>query len=166
MSVNGNDFASIVVGMADLKVTKSPGVLTTIGLGSCIGVALYDPVAKIAGLAHIMLPQATTPHVSNPGKFADTAIEKLVYDMGLLGAKPGNIVAKIAGGAQMFNFDSTNEVLRVGDRNVTAVKEELQKQCIPLIAEETGDTFGRTMEFYSESGKIIIKSIGQSNRLL
>jgi chemotaxis protein CheD len=157
----------IVVGMADLRAVKAPGVLTTLGLGSCIGIALYDPIKKIAGLAHIMLPDSTAIHNnSNHAKFADTAIAKLIGQMELLGASKRNMRAKIAGGAQMFAFNASNENLRVGDRNVEATKKELGKHGIPLIASETGASFGRTVELYAEDGKFLIKAIGQGIRTL
>jgi len=157
----------IVVGMADLKATKAPGVLTTLGLGSCIGIALYDPKAKVAGLAHIMLPDSTAIHNnSNTAKFADTAIVELIKQMERLGASKISMKAKIAGGAQMFAFNATNDNLRVGDRNTEATKKMLMKCGIPLIASETGANFGRTVELYSEDGKFLIKAIGQGIRTL
>ncbi|MCL1846173.1 MAG: chemotaxis protein CheD [Defluviitaleaceae bacterium] len=157
----------IVVGMADLNVTKAPGVLTTLGLGSCIGIALYDARAKVAGLAHIMLPDSTAiQNNTNRAKFADTAVIALVAEMEKLGAKKINMKAKIAGGAQMFAFNATNENLRVGDRNVDATKIALAKMGIPLMASETGASFGRTVELYSEDGKFLIKAIGQGIRTL
>lgn len=157
----------IVVGMADLKACKSPGVLTTLGLGSCIGIAIYDKVAKVAGLAHIMLPDSKAIHNNaNKAKFADTAIVELIKDMEKLGAKKINMKAKIAGGAQMFAFNATNENLRVGDRNAEATKKVLQSCGIPLIASETGANFGRTVELYAETGKFLIKAIGQGIREL
>ncbi|MCL1844015.1 MAG: chemotaxis protein CheD [Defluviitaleaceae bacterium] len=157
----------IVVGMADLNVTKSPGILTTLGLGSCVGIALYDAQAKVAGLAHIMLPDSKAIHNNqNQAKFADTALIVLITKMERLGAKKRNIRAKIAGGAQMFAFNATNENLRVGDRNVEATKKVLQLQGISLVASETGDSFGRTVELYAEDGKFLIKAIGQGIRTL
>jgi chemotaxis protein CheD len=157
----------IVVGMADLRTCKSPGILTTLGLGSCIGIALYDPQAKVAGLAHIMLPDSKAIHNNqNQAKFADTAIVKLVADMEKLGAHKRNIKAKIAGGAQMFAFNATNENLRVGDRNVEATKKILGQMGIAIIAEETGANFGRTVELYADDGRFLIKAIGQGIRTL
>jgi len=157
----------IVVGMADLNVCRAPGVLTTLGLGSCVGIALYDPLSKIAGLAHIMLPDSKAIHNnSNKAKFADTALLKLVEDMERLGAKRRSMKAKIAGGAQMFAFNSTNDNLRVGDRNVEATKKALMLMGIPLLAQETGASFGRTVELYADDGKFLIKAIGQGIRTL
>ncbi len=151
----------IIVGMADLKATSYPGALTTLGLGSCVGIALYDPMSKVAGLAHCMLPDSTQiQNNSNVAKFVDTATVKLINDMIRLGAKRQNLKAKIAGGAQMFAFDSTNDSMRIGDRNVEATIKILRLLGIPLVAKETGANFGRTVELYSEDGRFVIKTIG------
>ena len=140
--------------MADLKVCRAPDNLTTIGLGSCIGIAIYDPVTKISGLAHIMLPDSTAiRNNSNIAKFADTGIKKLVDDMIRMGASKSRLRAKIAGGASAIN---------VGDRNAAASREMLKKLGIPLIAEDCGKNFGRTVEFYSENGDFLIKAVGKT----
>ena len=158
---------TINVGMADLKVTTSPNALTTIGLGSCIGIALYDQKAKVAGLAHIMLPNSKDAvSAVNPAKFADTAVDTLVREMVLIGANPRALSAKIAGGAQMFNFDAANDNLRVGDRNIEATKLVLRAHRIPIIGEETGATFGRSVTIYADDGRFVIKAIGQEVRTL
>ena len=158
---------TIIVGMADLNVTTAPGVLTTLGLGSCVGIALYDPHAKVAGLAHIMLPDSTKIHNNtNVAKFADTALVKLIRDMESTGAKKLRLQAKIAGGAQMFAINSTNESLRIGDRNVEATLRLLKENHIPLIAYEVGANYGRTVELYAEDGRLLVKTIGHGNRIL
>ncbi|MCL2203225.1 MAG: chemotaxis protein CheD [Defluviitaleaceae bacterium] len=152
----------IIVGMADLKVVKSPGSLTTLGLGSCVGIALYDAKEKIAGLAHIMLPDSKQiQNNSNVAKFADTAMAKLIKDMEKLGARRINMKAKIAGGAQMFAFNASNDNLRIGDRNIEACINLLKKNNIPLIAKETGENYGRTVELYADDGRFVIKSVGR-----
>jgi chemotaxis protein CheD len=151
----------IKVGMADLQSARHPCIITTLGLGSCVGVALYDSSKKIAGLAHIMLPSSTQARNNgNVAKFADTAIAKLVDDMIMLGASKANIVAKLAGGAQMFQFSNASEMMRIGLRNVAAVKEMLSQLRIPIIAEDTGGNYGRTIEINSENGALLIKTIG------
>ena len=151
----------IIVGMADLNAVKSPGALTTLGLGSCVGIALYDSLAKVAGLAHIMLPDSTQiQNHSNMAKFADTAMKILLQDMAKLGARQGNMKAKIAGGAQMFAFNSTQESMRIGDRNVEATIKLLKMYNIPLLARDTGLTYGRTVELYADDGRFVIKTIG------
>ncbi len=151
----------IKVGMADLKVAKFPDNLTTLGLGSCVGVCMYDPMQKIIGMAHIMLPSSTAVrNNTNRAKFADTAIDDLIKEMELLGAKRRNLVCKMAGGAQMFKFSSANETLKIGQRNAIAVKNKVNDLQIKIKADDTGGNFGRTIELYSESGKLIVKTIG------
>jgi chemotaxis protein CheD len=157
----------IIVGMADLNVTRSPGALTTLGLGSCVGIALYDASTKIAGLAHIMLPDSTQiQNHSNAAKFADTAMAKMLQEMAKIGARKNALKAKIAGGAQMFAFNSTNENMRIGDRNVEATLRLLRMYNIPLIARETGADFGRTVELYADDGRFVIKTVGHGNRVI
>lgn len=152
----------IKVGMADLKVCVSPDSVTTLGLGSCVGIALRDPITKIGGLAHIMLPDSTTiRNNSNVPKFADTGIEELVRQMTLRGANRNRLVAKIAGGAQMFGFGSASETVRVGERNVEATKKKLAQMKIPILAEDTGKNFGRTVIFYPETGDFVIRAVGK-----
>jgi len=160
--------AKIIVGMADLNVCKEPGgILTTLGLGSCVGIALYDPSTKVAGLAHIMLPDSTKlQNNTNIAKFADTAMVKLINDMAKIGANKAKLRAKIAGGAQMFAFNSKNEDMRIGDRNVEATLRLLKKFSIPLIAYEVGANYGRTVELFVDDGKFLIKTIGHGNRVL
>lgn len=157
----------IKVGMADLKSCKVPDVLTTLGLGSCVGTILYDPITKVSGLAHVMLPDSTQiKNNSNVAKFADTAIDKLIGDMVALGANQSRLVAKIAGGAQMFSFDSANEMMRIGERNAKATKSKLSALGIRLLAEDTGKNYGRTIEFSSETGDLLIKTIGKEPKTI
>ena len=116
----------IKVGMADLNICHSPDAITTLGLGSCVGIALYDKTTQIAGLAHIMLPDSTKVRQNqNRAKFADTGIDMLIQLLVKEGARKQALTAKIAGGAQMFAFSSNNDMLRVGQRNVEAVKAKL-----------------------------------------
>ena len=141
----------------------APDAITTLGLGSCVGVVLYDPNAKIAGLVHIMLPDSTKiKNNENSAKFADTGIEEMVKRVVAAGASRAALKSKIAGGAQMFAFSSENDVLRVGARNVEAVKDKLTQLNIPLVAEDTGNSYGRTIEFYPENSELLIKAVGKS----
>lgn len=158
---------TIKVGMADLKICISPDSVTTLGLGSCVGIAIRDPVTKIGGLAHIMLPDSK--EIRNNGnipKFADTGIAELVRQMVAAGANQGRMVAKIAGGAQMFAFQNKSEMVRIGDRNVEATKKKLAEMKIPVLAEETGDSYGRTVIFYPETGDFVIKSVGRDKKVI
>ena len=151
----------IKVGMADLKACNAPDNLTTIGLGSCIGIAMYDPVTKISGLAHIMLPDSTQiRNNSNIAKFADTGIQKLYDDMIAMGANKTRLVAKIAGGAMMF-AGGASPTINVGQRNAEASKAKLKELGVKLLAEDTGLNYGRTVEFYSETGDYLIKAVGK-----
>lgn len=151
----------IKVGMADMNTATTPGVLTTLGLGSCVGICLYDTTSKISGMVHIMLPSSQQiKNNSNLAKFADTGIVKLLEDMLKLGAKRNKIVSKIAGGSQMFSFNDASDIMRIGSRNVSASKETLKQLGIPLLAEDTGGNYGRTIELYSETGILLIKTIG------
>ena len=157
----------VKVGMADLKVCKEPDSLTTLGLGSCVGICLYDPVTKVSGMAHIMLPDSKQiSRDKNPAKYADTGINLLISQMVALGANKSRLKAKIAGGAQMFAFNGNSDMLRVGERNVEAVKKKLQAIGIRILAEDTGLNFGRTVEFYPETGDFVIKSVGKPVRTI
>jgi len=150
----------ITVGISDYNVAKNGDVLVTYALGSCVGICLYDAKTKVAGLSHIMLPSSVGFNYSSgqEGKFADTAIKRLLQLMVREGAVQSRITAKIAGGAQMFAGLSNSSLSNIGERNVAAVKAELMKLRIPIVAEDTGKDYGRTQYFYSEDGKMIIKS--------
>ena len=157
----------IRVGMADMKTCTAPDSLTTLGLGSCVGIVLYDINKKVAGMVHIMLPDSTKiMHNENKFKFADTGIQETLNHMIRRGAVKTQIKAKIAGGAQMFSFQSNNELLRVGDRNVEATKYILKNLGIPIVAEDTGESYGRTIEFYPETSELYIKSVGKTLKIL
>ena len=157
----------IKVGMADLNVCVSPDSITTLGLGSCVGIAVRDPVTKIGGLAHIMLPDSTAIRInSNIPKFADTGREELVKQVVAKGANRSRLVAKIAGGAQMFAFQTKNDMVRVGERNVEATKKKLAQLKIPILAEDTGKNYGRTVIFYPETGDFVIRAVGRSESVI
>lgn len=153
--------------MADLNICSSPDAITTLGLGSCVGIVLYDPVLKIAGLAHIMLPDSTQIRSNeNVAKFADTGIETLLRQLIQKGAQRSRMIAKIAGGAQMFAFSAENAMLSIGKKNVIATKKKLSELGIRIIAEDTGDSYGRTIEFYPETGQLLIKAVGKEQKII
>ena len=155
------------VGMADLKICKAPKALTTIGLGSCVGICLWDTSSGVGGLAHIMLPDSTKiRNNTNIYKFADSAIDEMIRQMVILGANSRRIKAKIAGGAQMFAFQSQSDLMSVGTSNVEAVKEKLRKEGIPLMAEDTGGSHGRTIVFYPQTGKLTIKAVDKPEMVI
>jgi chemotaxis protein CheD len=157
----------IKVGMADYKVGRASASLITYGLGSCIGIAIYDPVTKVGGLAHIMLPDSKQARSSeNPAKFADTAIPLMINDMIKLGASKLRLRAKIAGGAQMFTFSNLTDIMRIGERNAESVRIVLKALDISIIADDTGGNYGRTVELKLDSGGFRIKTIDKGEKEL
>jgi chemotaxis protein CheD len=150
----------IKIGMADLGVTKAPNRIRTSGLGSCVGVVLYDEMRKIAGMAHVMLPDSSLAKGSdfNVAKYADTAIPALIRQMEQAGAFVSGLIAKMAGGAQMFSFMTGNDTMRIGPRNVEACKTMLQQAGIRIVAEDTGGNCGRTIEMDAETGILHIRT--------
>ena len=157
----------IKVGMADLKVGRAPDTLTTLGLGSCIGLTLYDPVSKSGGLVHYMLPDSTKlKNNTNIAKFGDTGIRELLKQVLASGANQRRLVAKIAGGACMFEMSGLSSVGNVGARNAEAAKEILKELKIPLVAEDTGLNYGRTVELKCETGEYVIKAVGKQIKVI
>lgn len=157
----------ITVGIADLNIAQDPDVLATYALGSCVGICLYDPEIKLAGLAHIMLPMSSEASSSGTGNFrryADTGITELIQSMTLKGAVKARMTAKIAGGAQMFSTGSA--VFNIGERNVAAVKKMLGAYRIRIIAEDTGSNYGRTVFFHADTGVMEVKAASKPTLML
>jgi len=155
----------IRVGMADYKVGRAPASLISYGLGSCVGVTLYDSSTKVGGLLHIMLPDSTQARSNeNPAKFADTGIPLMLNEIIALGAVRSRVVAKIAGGSQMFKFANATDIMRVGERNAQAVKVALKDLNIRIIADDTGGNYGRTVELQLETGVYRIKTIDKGEK--
>ncbi|KIL47741.1 chemotaxis protein CheD [Jeotgalibacillus campisalis] len=148
----------IKVGIGDLKTVTAPSRISTAGLGSCVAVILYHPSLKTAGLIHIMLPDSSLSRTQsyNPGKFADTGIKELIERLGF---PPSRLRAKIAGGAQMFQYESFEDTMRIGPRNIDAVRIQLQLFQIPITGEDVGGCSGRTIEFDPSSCKLYIRTI-------
>ena len=157
----------VKVGMADLNICKSPDVITTLGLGSCIGLTLYDPVTKIGGMVHYMLPDSTqVRNNENIAKFADTGIDELLKKVIAAGASKQRLVAKIAGGAKMFETTGVSAIGNIGARNAEAAKQILKQKGIRLIAEDTGLNYGRTVELHCETGDFHIKAVGKQVKVI
>ena len=153
----------VKVGMADLNVVKTPDTIRTSGLGSCVGVILYDERAQVAGMAHVMLPDSSYARNDklNRAKYADTALEDLIDHVVAIGGIKKRLKAKMAGGAQMFNFSSSNEAMRIGPRNAESVKEQLKKFSVPVIYEDTGGGSGRTIEFNPATSVLEIRTVNK-----
>ncbi|GFN31871.1 chemotaxis protein CheD [Paenibacillus xylaniclasticus] len=152
---------TVKVGMADMNIATDGALIRTTGLGSCVGVTLYDSVAGIAGMAHIMLPSSEIAKESsfNVAKYADSAVPALIARMEEAGASVKRMVAKLAGGAQMFAFASQSDTMRIGPRNIESCKHALQLTSIPIRAEDTGANYGRTIEMDSRTGILTIRSV-------
>ena len=155
----------ITIGISDMRVAKEPDAFVTFALGSCIGICLYDTTLKVGGLGHIMLPNYP---VNNPNenkhRYADTCIPLMVQEMEKLGCSRRRIVAKIAGGAKMFDVVGDSNFGNIGQRNIVAVKSTLSGIQIPILAEDTGLNYGRTVYFYTENGAMLVKSFAKGNK--
>lgn len=158
----------VKVGIADLKTVKAPDTIRTSGLGSCVGCVIYDPVKKLAGMAHIMLPDSNLSRQRriNSYKYADTALDILLEELLKLGARKAMLKAKIAGGAQMFKFAPASDMMRIGPRNVEAVQAKLKMAGIPIVSSDVGGDCGRTIEFFPETGKLFIRTVNKGEKVI
>lgn len=158
----------IRVGISDLNTVSAPKTIRTSGLGSCVGVVIYDLSSKVAGMAHVMLPDSslTREKEINKYKYADTAIPILIDKVCALGARKYALKAKLAGGAQMFQFSPNSTMMRIGPRNIKAVQAQLVANRIPIIAEDIGGSNGRTIEFNPETGKLKIRTVNKGERYI
>ncbi|MEA2444013.1 MAG: chemotaxis protein CheD [Thermoleophilales bacterium] len=158
--------AEVMVRMGELAVSRTPGdVLVSIGLGSCIGLCLIDRRRHAVGLAHVMLPSGGPGEM--PGKFAPSAVPALVEELAKLGAVPRALEAVLVGGAQMFSFGNGGAgKLDVGARNEQAAREALAAARIPVIAEATGGSTGRTVRVAVDAPRVVVKEAGAGEREL
>ncbi len=154
--------SKVQVPLACYSLAKSPDVLASYGVGSCVVVALFDPKAKLAAMAHVMLPGRSEEEKSlPPAMYSDQAIEGMLEDLLHWGGVRERLVAKIAGGAQMFVFPSGPKENSPGQRNVDTIIEKLDREGIPLIGKDVGKNHGRSVEFYAESGRMLIRTISE-----
>jgi len=152
--------------MAELDFAQPPQTIRTSGLGSCVGIVLYDDRIQICGMAHIMLPSSSLcrERIPNPAKYADTAIPCLIEHLQKKGASKLSLKAKLAGGAQMFSFSTGSNLMRIGPRNVEAVLEQLSESNIPIVAKDVGGDSGRTIEFDPKSAMLHIRTVHQGTK--
>ena len=156
----------VVVGIADMKIIQGSGELVTYALGSCIGICLYDPAIKLAALVHIMLPLNMETGRKSPMKYADTGIRETLKQMESWGAKRIRIVAKIAGGAKMFEIPGGGSLGNIGQRNIESVHLNLKREGIRLLKEDVGGTVARTLRFDAATGHGYIHSYGKPESIL
>lgn len=149
----------VKVGMAQYKVAPAPAKMMTLALGSCVGIVLYDPVARIGALAHVMHPRRErVKNNINRAKFADTVIDLMLGRMTRKGAVKSRIQAKLFGGATMFaSVRGSRGVIQIGEENVMVARHELSRRRIPIVADATGGERGRTLVFDVADGSVSVR---------
>lgn len=157
------DSGIIMVGIGDCAIARSPAKIKTSGLGSCLGITLYDKREKIGGLLHTMLPNIKEARIKdNPAKFTDVGIEYLVDEIIKKGGSREKLEAKIVGGASMFE----NSHLNIGERNIRSAKDTLKRLGVSIVAEDTGKNYGRTIIFDTFTGDLFIKTILRGDKII
>ena len=152
--------------VADWAVAQGARTIATIGLGSCVAIVLHDPAAAVGGLAHVLLPDAAMSRDhDNRAKFPDTAVPLLVGEMRRLGAR-GALQAKIVGGASMFGALLPAGGTNMGERNVAATRRALQVAGIPIVADDTGGDYGRSVYLDVATGRVLVRSLRRGDRSL
>ena len=157
-------FDLINVGIADMGIDLAPNTLRTI-LGSCVGICIYDPDVKLGGLSHIMLPSSKKP-ANNIKKYAETAIPYMIDEMIKMGADRRRMIAKIAGGSTMFRHTENTLMGDIGKNNIVSTREILARLKIKIVSEDVGGDYGRTIDFYLETGELKIKTIGKEPKTI
>ena len=158
---------TIIAAMGEIQVSRDhSGVLACLGLGSCIGVCAYDPVSKVGGMAHVVLPNSGGKDTISPGKFADTAVPLLLQEMAKEGGARSRLVVKLVGGAQLALARGLESAFKTGERNLAEVKEALARENISVAATDTGGNVGRTVRLFLDTGKVIVKTAGGEGKEL
>jgi chemotaxis protein CheD len=160
--------AEVRVKVADYAVRRGGHVIATIGLGSCVAIALYDRDAQVGGLAHILLPnKSMSRETSNPAKFPESIVPVMIEEMRQLGSAPtARLSAKLVGGASMFAQLISGTGINVGERNVIATREVLAAAGIPILAEDTGLDYGRSVYFHLCDGRVEVRSLKRGDRVI
>ena len=156
----------LTVGIADMKMARDEGVLITYALGSCIGICLYDPFIRLGALVHVMLPLNMEANRTSPLKYADTGIRLPISKMEQRGARRSRLVAKIAGGAKMFDVAGNGSLGSIGQRNIDSVHPVLQQERVRLLREDVGGRSARTLLFDVATGEGCIKVVGKAEKIL
>jgi len=158
LTMNGD---TIIAGMGELYVSSSPSaVLACIGLGSCIALFAYDPIARIGGIVHIVLPRLDKTRQDGFAKYADTAVPLLIEEVIKVGAARKRLTFKMAGGAQMTIAPGLSNTFKMGDRNRLEVIAALEREKMTLVSADTGGSKGRTASMYVENGRVFVKTVG------
>jgi chemotaxis protein CheD len=158
-----------LVRVADWAVDKGEVVLVTLGLGSCVAIALYDAEARAGGLVHLLLPSPSLARDrSNPARFPETAVPLLLEEMQRAGARPGRVTARLVGGASMFGAASGagSAPPGMGERNVAAARMALAAAQIPVAGEDVLQHHGRSVYFYLADGRIEVRTVARGTVVL
>jgi len=154
------------VKVADFAVARGEGVISTIGLGSCVAIAIYDKQTRVGGMAHVLLPsEGLSRDKDNRAKFPGTAVPLLLEEMKKLGAR-GPYTAKIAGGSSMFGALLPAGGINMGERNVLSSRQALSEAGIPLAAQDVGGDYGRSVYFHLDDGRMLVRSLKSGDRAL
>jgi chemotaxis protein CheD len=157
----------LLVRVADLNIGGAGDTLLTVGLGSCVAIMLHDAAARVGGMAHILLPSlGLSRRQENPAKCPQTAVPALLERMAQRGASPRRITARIAGGASMFAALAPPGTVHMGERNAVAARETLRSAGLPLVGEDVGADYGRTVRFHVNDGRVEITSVMHGLRIL
>jgi len=165
--IDADQTTEIRVKVAECAVGRDGQTLITIGLGSCVAIALYDSVARVGGLAHTLLPdESMARDRTNPAKFSSSAVTLLLAEMTRLGADASRVRAKLVGGASMFANLLPSGGINIGDRNITAARQALERNKIRIVAEDVGSDHGRSVHFHLDDGRVEVRSLKKGNRVL
>ena len=154
------------VGIGDMKLTRGQGEIITYALGSCIGIAFYDPVLKLGALLHIMLPIRQNKDDANLLKYADTGLAETIRKLTAFGMVKSRAIVKIAGGAKMFEISGNASFGNIGERNAQTVRQILQREGFHIHAEDCGANYARTMSLDVATGDVVIKTFGHPEKHL
>ena len=158
---------SLTVGLGEIKVSKDPqDVLVAYGLGSCLGIGIYDPLTHLAGLLHAILPCSTANGrlPEQPGKYVDTGIETLLNLLVQQCAYKPRLIVRLAGGANMLTAPGFSQVMNIGARNVETAMQVLTSLQLKVVGQEVGGHSGRTVRFYATDGRMTIRTAGNQER--
>ena len=150
----------VPVRIGEVRVAADNQILFTVGLGSCVAIALYDAEARVGGLAHVMLPKPLSPRrATPPGRFANLAVPQLIEMMEQEGASVTRMRARLVGGASMFAALLPERGLKLGKRNAEASRRALREAGIPIDAEEVGGEHGRSVYLHTADGTLQVTSV-------
>jgi len=155
----------LAVGLGEAKVSRDPEeVLVAYGLGSCVGIGMFDPVTRVAGLLHAVLPEHVGEPKTNSPKYVDTGVAHLLALMENAGAKRTTLLVRMAGGANMLTTPGLKQVFNIGDRNVAAARLTLAANALTIRAEDVGGHAGRTVRLYPGDGRMTVRVLGTRER--